>query len=150
METTGNILDRVCNFLLRKGDEFELVTDPEDASRKIGVAYVQYDAALPASFLFTEETNPQTLILDVLFAAKVPEDQMVEMSLVINKLNEYQKAGNFRLDSDSGYVYFRQSSVIEDIAFTDLQFDQLLFNMEKAGMATAAEYAQELEREFPG
>lgn len=144
-----NLLDRVCDYLLRKGEEFELVTSPDDPSCKIGVAYVQYETPIPASFLFTEETDPQTLTLDVLFAAKVPDDQYVEMSVVLAKLNEDQKSGNFRLDTDSGYVYFRQSCVVDGLGLTDDQFKTLLGNMEKIGMDTASDYAVELEAAFP-
>lgn len=144
-----NLLDRVCDYLLKKGDEFELVTSPDNPSQKIGVAYVQYDAVLPASFLFTEESGPLTLILDVLFAARVPDEQFVEMSLVLAKLNEDQKSGNFRLDTESGYVYFRQACVIDGLDLSEEQFKKLLGNMEKVGMNTAAEYADELEAAFP-
>lgn len=144
-----NLLDRVCDYLLRKGEEFELVTSPDDASCKIGVAYVQYDMPIPASFLFTEEQDPQTLTLDVLFAAKVPDDQYVEMSVVLAKLNEDQKSGNFRLDTESGYVYFRQSCVVDGLNLSDDQFKTLLANMEKIGLDTASDYAVELEAAFP-
>lgn len=146
---TSNLLDKVCDYLLRKGDEFELVTSPDDPSRKIGVAYIQYDSVLPASFLFTEETNPQAVVLDVLFAAKIPEDRLVEMSLMLNKLNEDQKTGTFRFDTDSGYVYFRQASVVEGMDLSDDQFRKLLSNMEQIGLDTAADYSVELEKEFP-
>lgn len=145
---TSNLLDKVCDYLLRKGDEFELVTSPDNSSKKIGVAYIQYDSALPTSFLFTEESAPQTVVLDVLFAAKVSEDRFVEMSLVLNKLNEDQKAGTFRFDTDSGYVYFRQASVVEGLDLSDDQFKKLLGNMERIGLDTAADYAVELEKEF--
>lgn len=150
MDTKPSLLDRVCNILIQRGDEFEWISESGDSARRTGIAYVQYDTMLPTSFLFMEAQTPQTLVLDVLFAAKVPQDKQVEMSLILNKLNEDQLCGDFRLDLNSGYVYFRQSTVVEKMNLTDEQFVQLIFNMERIGLDTAETYAQTLETEFPG
>lgn len=150
METKPSLLDRVCSILVQRGDEFEWISESGDLSTKTGIAYVQYDTMIPTSFLFTEASNPQTLILDVLFAAKVPQDRHVEMSLILGKLNEDQMCGDFRLDLNSGYVYFHQSVVVEKLNLSAEQFNQLIFNLERIGLDTAETYAQTLETEFPG
>ncbi len=150
METKPSLLDRVCKILIQRGDDFEWISETGDTSRTTGIAYVQYDTMLPTSFLFMEAPNSQALVLDVLFAAKVSQDKHVEMSLILSKLNEDQMCGDFRLDLNSGYVYFRQSALVDKLNLSDEQFNQLIFNMERIGLDTADMYAQTLETEFPG
>ncbi|MEG1070283.1 MAG: YbjN domain-containing protein [Akkermansia sp.] len=149
METNKSLLERVYDFLLKRGDEFEWVNSAANADEKTGIAYFPYETVLPCSFLFTEATKPHALILDVVFAAKVPADQQVEMSLTLGKLNDEQRLGSFRLDTDTGYVYYRQTCVLDKMELTDLQLAQLLRNFDKIGLDTADQYAQVLENEFP-
>jgi hypothetical protein len=118
-------------------------------NHKTGIAYVQYDTMIPASFLFTETQNPQTLTLDVLFAAKVPEEKRVEVNIALAKLNDELINGDFRLDTNSGYVYFRQSVIVDKLNLDDKQFAQVIFNLERVGLDTAEVYAQTFESEFP-
>ncbi len=149
METQPGLLDRVSDILIQRGDEFEWISDAGDLSQKTGIAYIQYDTMLPTSFLFMESNNPQTLVLDVLFATKVPQDKQVEVNLILNKLNEERVSGDFRLDLDSGYVYFHQSAIVENMNLTDRQFNQMVMNLERVGLDMAEMYAQTLESEFP-
>lgn len=148
MDTNTTILERVHDFLMRRGDEFEWVNSSEDENKKTGIAYFPYDTVLPCSFLFTEETKPHTLVLDVLFAAKVSPERQVEMSLILSKLNDEQRTGAFRLDMDTGYVYFRQSCLLENMDLSATQLAQLLRNLDKVGLDMADQYAQVLENEF--
>lgn len=149
METNTTVLDRVHDFLMRRGDEFEWVTSSENEGTRTGIAYFPYETMLPCSFLFTEESSPHTLVLDVIFAAKVPHESQVEMSLILSKLNDEQRTGAFRLDMDTGYVYFRQSCLLENMDLSDAQLSQLLRNLDKIGLDMADQYAQVLENEFP-
>lgn len=148
MDKSTTVLERVHDFLMRRGDEFEWVNASENDDRKTGIAYFPYDTMLPCSFMFTEESKPHTLILDVLFAAKVPQERQIEMSLVLGKLNDDQRTGAFRLDMDTGYVYFRQSCLLENMDLTEAQLAQLLRNLDKVGLDMADQYAQVLETEF--
>ena len=133
---------------MRRGDEFEWVNASPSENTRAGIAYFPYDTVLPCSFMFTEEFKPHTLVLDVIFAAKIPQERQVEISLVLARLNDDQKSGAFRLDMDTGYVYFRQSCLLENMDLTETQLSQLLRNLDKLGLDTADQYAQMLENEF--
>lgn len=144
-----SLLDYVRSTLLKRGDEFEWITAPTNPAEKTGIAYVQFGAQVPCSFLFMEIADPQTLILDVLFAARVPQERYLEVSLLLQKLNATQTRGSFLLDMDAGYVYFRQSSLIEGIQLGNEQIENLIANLERVGLATIDKYAEVIATEFP-
>ena len=92
---------------------------------------------------------PETLVIDVLFAAKVPENRRVEVSIILSELNADQTAGAFQLDPNSGYVYYRQSFVLEGMDLTEAQFAQLMKNIETVAVETAEAYSHIMETEYP-
>ena len=108
-----SLLDRVYTVLRKRGEETEWITSADDHNIKTGIAFVPCDTFTPVSLLYTMIERPETLVIDVLFAAKVPENRRVEVSIILSELNADQTAGAFQLDPNSGYVYYRQSFVLE-------------------------------------
>ena len=125
-----SLLDRVYTVLRKRGEETEWITSADDHNIKTGIAFVPCDTFTPVSLLYTMIERPETLVIDVLFAAKVPENRRVEVSIILSELNADQTAGAFQLDPNSGYVYYRQSFVLEGMDLTEAQFAQLMKNIE--------------------
>ena len=121
-----SLLDRVYTVLRKRGEETEWITSADDHNIKTGIAFVPCDTFTPVSLLYTMIERPETLVIDVLFAAKVPENRRVEVSIILSELNADQTAGAFQLDPNSGYVYYRQSFVLEGMDLTEAQFAQLM------------------------
>ena len=115
----------------------------------LGIAFVPCDTFTPVSLLYTMIERPETLVIDVLFAAKVPENRRVEVSIILSELNADQTAGAFQLDPNSGYVYYRQSFVLEGMDLTEAQFAQLMKNIETVAVETAEAYSHIMETEYP-
>ena len=132
-----SLLDRVYTVLRKRGEETEWITSADDHNIKTGIAFVPCDTFTP------------TLVIDVLFAAKVPENRRVEVSIILSELNADQTAGAFQLDPNSGYVYYRQSFVLEGMDLTEAQFAQLMKNIETVAVETAEAYSHIMETEYP-
>ena len=61
-----------------------------------------------------------------------------EVSIILSELNADQTAGAFQLDPNSGYVYYRQSFVLEGMDLTEAQFAQLMKNIETVAVDSEA------------
>ncbi len=144
-----NLLDRVYSVLRKRGEETEWITSTSDNNIRTGIAFVPCDTFTPVSLMYTMIEHPETLVIDVLFATKVPESRRVEVSIILSELNSDQTAGAFQLDPNSGYVYYRQSFVLEGLNLTDVQFAQLMKNIETVAVETAEAYSHVMETEYP-
>lgn len=144
-----NLLDRVYTVLRKRGEETEWITSTSDNNIRTGIAFVPCDTFTPVSLMYTMIEHPETLVIDVLFATKVPESRRVEVSIIFSELNSDQTAGAFQLDPNSGYVYYRQSFVLEGLNLTDVQFAQLMKNIETVAVETAEAYSHVMETEYP-
>lgn len=144
-----NLLDRVYAVLRKRGEETEWITSTSDNNIRTGIAFVPCDTFTPVSLMYTMIEHPETLVIDVLFATKVPESRRVEVSIILSELNSDQTAGAFQLDPNSGYVYYRQSFVLEGLNLTDVQFAQLMKNIETVAVETAEAYSHVMETEYP-
>ena len=144
-----NLLDRVYTVLRKRGEETEWITSADNLNLRTGIAFVPCDTFTPVSLLYTMIDHPETLVIDVLFAAKVPEHRRVEVSIILSELNADQTAGAFQLDPNSGYVYYRQSFVLEGMDLTEAQFAQLMKNIETVAVETAEAYSHIMETEYP-
>lgn len=82
-----SLLDRVYTVLRKRGEETEWITSADDHNIKTGIAFVPCDTFTPVSLLYTMIERPETLVIDVLFAAKVPEARRVEVSIILSELN---------------------------------------------------------------
>ena len=82
-----SLLDRVYTVLRKRGEETEWITSADDHNIKTGIAFVPCDTFTPVSLLYTMIERPETLVIDVLFAAKVPENRRVEVSIILSELN---------------------------------------------------------------
>lgn len=149
MQATEMLLDRVYAVLRKRGEDIEVISSTDAPSKRTGIAYIPYDVVTPVSFLYTATEKPLTLVIDVLFATHVPEHNRVEVSVILNELNSDQTAGAFQLDAMSGYVYYRQSFVVEGLELNDTQFAQLMRNIESVAIDTATVYADVMENSFP-
>ena len=65
----------------------------------------------------------------------------MEASIILNQLNADQTIGSFQLDETSGYVYYRQSSIVDGLELTDEQFAQLMRNIEQVAIQTSEIYS---------
>ena len=119
-----SLLDRVYTVLRRRGEETEWITSADDHNIKTGIAFVPCDTFTPVSLLYTMIERPETLVIDVLFAAKVPENRRVEVSIILSELNADQTAGAFQLA-------------------------QLMKNIETVAVETAEAYSHIMETEYP-
>lgn len=144
-----NLLDRVYTVLRKRGEETEWITSTSDNNIRTGIAFVPCDTFTPVSLMYTMIEQPETLVIDVLFATKVPESRRVEVSIILSELNSDQTAGAFQLDPNSGYVYYRQSFMLEGLNLTDAQFAQLMKNIETVAVETAEAYSHVMETEYP-
>lgn len=144
-----NLLDRVYTVLRKRGEETEWITSTSDNNIRTGIAFVPCDTFTPVSLMYTMIEQPETLVIDVLFATKVPESRRVEVSIILSELNSDQTAGAFQLDPNSGYVYYRQSFMLEGLNLTDSQFAQLMKNIETVAVETAEAYSHVMETEYP-
>ena len=70
-----NLLDRVYTVLRKRGEETEWITSADNHEIRTGIAFVPCDTFTPVSLLYTMIEHPETLVIDVLFAAKVPESR---------------------------------------------------------------------------
>lgn len=144
-----NLLERVSNVLRKRGEETEWIASSSDITQRTGIAFVPCGTFTPVSLLYTVNEKPETLVIDVLFATKVPEARRVEVSIILSQLNADQTAGAFQLDAQSGYVYYRQSFVTEGLELNEQQFAQLMRNIEAVAVETAESYAHLMENEYP-
>ncbi len=144
-----SLLDRVYTVLRKRGEETEWITSADDHTVRTGIAFVPCDTFTPVSLLYTMIESPETLVIDVLFAAKVPETRRVEISIVLSELNAHETAGAFQLDTVSGYVYYRQSFVLEGMELSTAQFAQLMKNIEAIAVEKAESYSHVIETEYP-
>lgn len=85
-----NLLDRVYTVLRKRGEETEWITSADNHEIRTGIAFVPCDTFTPVSLLYTMMEHPETLVIDVLFAAKVPESRRVEVSIILSELNADQ------------------------------------------------------------
>ena len=138
-----SLLDRVYTVLRKRGEETEWITSADDHNIKTGIAFVPCDTFTPVSLLYTMIERPETLVIDVLFAAKVPENRRVEVSIILSELNADQTAGAFQPDPNSGHLHYRQSFL------TEAQFAQLMKNIETVAVETAEAYSHIMETEYP-
>ena len=136
-----NLLDRVYTVLRKRGEETEWITSADNHEIRTGIAFVPCDTFTPVSLLYT--------MMEHLFAAKVPESRRVEVSIILSELNADQTAGAFQLDPNSGYVYYRQSFVLEGMDLSEAQFAQLMKNIETVAVETAEAYSHIMETEYP-
>lgn len=143
MDQQPTLLSRVYATLIAKGDEVSRIPSV-DGKVTTGLAYVPYEAAVPVSLYFTMESNPETLIVDLLIARKIEEDRRVEVGLMLGHLNTKLTTGVFQLDGETGFVSYRQTFVTENLNLTDEQFSALLTNCENIAVEVAASYAQEM------
>lgn len=137
-----SVLNQVRDFLTKRGDQFDWLTLPDGTK---GLAYVLFDVSIPCSFLCTETKEPLTLMVDLVLATKVSESNRVEMGVLLNHLNLDQTSGYFQLDPLTGYVYYRQSFILEGLNLTKEQLHALINNMETYATSKVALYAEMIE-----
>ncbi len=141
-----NLLDRVYSVLRKRWEQMEWITGKNGPT---GIAFIPVGTDTPVSLLYTMIDNPETLIIDVLFATKVKDNHRVEISIILSELNSHEYVGAFQLDSASGYVYYRQSFVLDNMKLDDSQFIQLMKNIEAVAVEKADAYSNVIETEFP-
>ena len=71
------------------------------------------------------------------------------MTISSNVVLSLGMVGAFQLDPNSGYVYYRQSFVLEGMDLTEAQFAQLMKNIETVAVETAEAYSHIMETEYP-
>ena len=142
-----SLLDRVYTVLRKRGEETEWITSADDHNIKTGIAFVPCDTFTPVSLLYTMIERPETLVIDVLFAAKVPENRRVEVSIILSELNADQTTSHSL--EQKALVYYRQSFVLEGMDLTEAQFAQLMKNIETVAVETAEAYSHIMETEYP-
>ena len=72
-----SLLDRVYTVLRKRGEETEWITSADNHNLRTGIAFVPCDTFTPESLLYTMIDSSDMLVIDVLFASKVPENRRV-------------------------------------------------------------------------
>lgn len=148
MSNTQNLLAHVRQHLIERGEDYQWVTMGNDT--KIGLAYLPIDSTgLPCTFMFTELNEPASLVFDVLFAMRVPEESFQELSMLLITLNANLPQGQLLLDREAGFVYYRLKYVPATADITDAEVRQQIAHMERVGVSMALTYTRIISQEFP-
>lgn len=143
-----NLLAHVRQYLISRNEEFEWITMGPNQER-VGLAYLPYlGSEEPCTFMFTELRNPSTLVFDAHFTLRVAQEDLPEMSLLLATLNANLREGNFMLDVDGGFVYFRHTYSPDMENFSVELFEKQLEHIENIGVNMRLTYARIIAEEF--
>lgn len=148
MSSQPNLLAQVRRYLITHGEDYQWVTMGEK-SEKIGLAYLpaNYDG-YPCTFMFTELKEPCSLVFDVNFAVRIPEESRKEVALLLLTLNANLPEGQLLLDMEHGFVYYRLKFVVDDLNISDSEILNRIRRMEEQGVSMARTYAHIITEEF--
>lgn len=148
MSKQPNLLAQVRQHLISRGEEYQWVTMGAD-SEKIGLAYLPLDATgLPCTFMFTELHEPCSLVFDAHFAARIPQGDLQELSVLLLTLNANLPEGQLLLDWEGGFVYYRLKYVLDDLNTPEAEIRKRITHMEAMGVQMSLTYARILQQEF--
>lgn len=148
MSKQPNLLAQVRQHLISRGEDYHWVTMGAD-SEKIGLAYLPVDATgMTCTFMFTELHEPCSLVFDVHFAARVAQADMQELSMLLMMINANLPEGQFLLDCDAGFVYYRLKFVVDDMDIPEEEIRHRIAHMEAMGVSMSQTYARILAQEF--
>lgn len=149
MPKQPNLLARVRQHLLNRGEEYEWITMGPNAE-KIGLAYLPIDATgLPCTFMFTELLEPCSLVFDAHFALRIAREDLTELSMLLLTLNANLPEGQLLLDREGGFVYYRLKFVVDDYNMPVEEIDRRIAHMEQMGIAMSVTYSRIISQEFP-
>ena len=148
MQTSPNLLAQVRKHLIDLGESYQWVTMGPD-SEKIGLAYLpaHYNGC-PCTFMFTELKDPCSLVFDVNFATRIPEENRKEVAMLLLTLNANLPEGQLLLDIEHGFVYYRLKFVVDDLNISDDEILNRIRRMENQGISMADTYARIISEEF--
>ena len=148
MPNQPNLLAQVRQHLINHGEAYQWVTMGAN-SEKIGLAYLPVtNTEIPCSFMFTELKEPCSLVFDVNFAARIPEENRKEVALLLLTLNANLPEGQLLLDMEHGFVYYRLKFVVDDLDISDEEILNRIRRMEEQGVSMADTYARIITEEF--
>lgn len=149
MPKQPNLLARVRQHLIRRGEEYEWITMGPQAD-KVGLAYLPIDVTgLPCTFMFTELHEPCSLVFDAHFALRIAREDLQELSMLLLTLNANLPEGQLLLDMEGGFVYYRLKFVVDDYNISDEEIDRRIAHMEQMGIAMSVTYSRIISQEFP-
>lgn len=148
MPNQPNLLAQVRRYLISHGEDYQWVTMGLQ-SEKIGLAYLPagYNG-YPCTFMFTELKNPCSLVFDVNFAVRIPEESRKEVAMLLLTLNANLPEGQLLLDVEHGFVYYRLKYVVDDLSISDEDILNRIRRMEEQGVSMAHTYARIITEEF--
>lgn len=148
MPNQPNLLAQVRRYLITHGEDYQWVTMGA-TSEKIGLAYLpsNYDG-YPCTFMFTELKEPCSLVFDVNFAVRIPEENRKEVALLLLTINANLPEGQLLLDMEHGFVYYRLKFVVDDLNISDTEILNRIRRMEEQGVSMARTYAHIITQEF--
>lgn len=148
MSKQPNLLAQVRQHLISRGEEYQWVTMGAE-SEKIGLAYLPMDATgLPCTFMYTELHEPCSLVFDAHFAARIAQEDLAELSMLLLTLNANLPEGQLLLDHEGGFVYYRLKYVLDDFDTPVEEIRKRIAHMEAMGVQMSLTYAQILQQEF--
>ncbi len=148
MPNQPNLLAQVRRHLIAQGEDYQWVTMGAN-SEKIGLAYLpaHYNGC-PCTFMFTELKDPCSLVFDVNFATRIPEENRKEVAMLLLTLNANLPEGQLLLDIEHGFVYYRLKFVVDDLNISDDEILNRIRRMENQGISMADTYARIISEEF--
>lgn len=148
MPKQPNLLAQVRQYLITHGEDYQWVTMGSQGE-KIGLAYLPaHYTGYPCTFMFTELKEPCSLVFDVNFAARIPEENRKEVALLLLTLNANLPEGQLLLDMEHGFVYYRLKFVVDDLDISDEEILNRIRRMEEQGVSMADTYARIITEEF--
>ena len=147
MSEQVNLLAQVRQYLISRNEDYEWITMGANSER-IGLAYLPVDdTAVPCTFMFTELREPSSLVFDVHFAARVPQEDIQELSLLLLTINANLPVGQLLLDMEGGFIYFRHKYVPSPND-TEQEIQKHIADMEQIGASICLTYARVIAQEF--
>ena len=148
MPNQPNLLAQVRRHLIAQGEDYQWVTMGAN-SEKIGLAYLpaHYNGC-PCTFMFTDLKDPCSLVFDVNFATRIPEENRKEVAMLLLTLNANLPEGQLLLDIEHGFVYYRLKFVVDDLNISDDEILNRIRRMENQGISMADTYARIISEEF--
>ena len=98
--------------------------------------------------MFTELKSPCSLVFDVNFAVRIPEESRKEVAMLLLTLNANLPEGQLLLDMEHGFVYYRLKFVADDLSISDDEILNRIRRMEEQGISMAHTYARIITEEF--
>lgn len=148
MPNQPNLLAQVRQYLITRGEDYQWVT-MGDSSEKIGLAYLpSHYEGYPCTFMFTELKAPCSLVFDVNFAVRIPEENRKEVAMLLLTLNANLPEGQLLPDMEHGFVYYRLKYVVDDLSISDEEILNRIRRMEEQGISMAHTYARIITEEF--